>query len=428
MGFWQDNLKHRIPEYYETGEDLVSYLDVCGEVFDEISDTVRAIDDYKDYKKCPESRLSLLSYRFNFNPPASIPESLMRGICRDVAFINRTNGTIGAIKWVFKLLNWDVDYKFAWLPAPEKFEPKLREAYAPEYLGETEDELNIGGYFIPKMGQPYRMGVEDQAYHNDPAGTISGQMKMGSNGISYANPNQQFTPTAIAALSTDAGKISANNFLYGEAVVRPTGTYLSGKTLYGADGSEEDYRILGENYDEYVNRTNVKVMATPYLLIQINEQDYFKFTAPYIGSDGETYEYTDGESFRTTQILINYLLHQYVRPSNVRILSIATSLSESDELSEEDIFQQVITVNPDIFADDVGVSENIDETVTVDASQYPLEYGNTHYTYGAPTAQPINSLSAVTPPTYGDSQLVGTPILGITEFDVMHTLDIDIVI
>lgn len=426
MGFWEDNLKQRIPEYYETGEFLVTYLEVCGEIFDELSDTIASIDSFKDYKKCPESRLALLAQRFNFKAPAAIPEDLMRGIMRDIAFINRTNGTIDSIKWVFKLLNWEVDYKFAWLPAPEKFEPRLRDRYPNEYLGETdEQDYSEVIQFTPKIGQPYRIGIENQTYHEDPNGEIIGHMKIGVNNVGITDANDQYTPAAIANLPTDASKLGVENFLYGDAETLANGTYMYGKSVFAPDGSEEYYRILGENYDQTtVDRTNVKVMSTPYLLIEINQQDYLKFTAPYVGEDGETYSYTESESFRITEILINYLLHQYVRPSHVRILSIAAELTEFDYLSAEETFEQVITSNPEIFADDNELEETETDIVTADPTVYPMTYGDIAYTYGAPTAHPVNSLSGITPPSYGDVILSGTHFRDTQEFDNIFSVNI----
>lgn len=353
MSFWKEQLKQRIPEYHLTDSELTEYLEVCGETFDEISDEIKNIDFYKDYKKTAQSRLSLLAARFNFNPPADIDETLMRGIMRDIVFINKTNGTMDAIKWVFKLLNWDVEYKLAWLPDPERYFPVLEDLFPNTFSGKSNEPVYDETETVQlQIGQPYKIGVENQTYHVDPEGTIPGYLKIGENEVGYT----YIADNGIGGVvnqSTDVGAITVNTFLYGDPVVRNNGVYMYGNSLFGDAGDARDFRILGESYDNGdVNRTENIVLSTPYILVLIEEQQYLDIFNESYGS---------GDFTSLTDILLQYLLHQYVRPANVKILSLSGGFSETDIIEVNETLDHVVTDLPLLLTEDGGFYINTED-------------------------------------------------------------------
>lgn len=420
--FWETNLKKRIPEYFQGDNPMRSYLEVCGRYFDDLVDTIKEHDVYKDYKLIPEHRLGLLAERFAFNPPSEIPAFMMRGIMRDIGIIHKTRGIEESLKWAFRLMGWEVDILKAWLPDPEKYDPRIRELFPDIYLGHDVDFSHLSRSFIPRAGEPYFVGDEDVPYHRNQNFVIRGPLLVGRNDVYHANAQDTdiidlFTPPNPFIPTTDVNKIDYKNFLFGVANTKSTGTYFDGRSLFSSRDNYENMMILGEKYNPATAiRGPSVVMSTPYIVIEASEQDVMRFTQPYLAPDGTLYSYTERETFAIAEIMINYLLHEFTRPANVKILLIYTVNKQKDNFQFKDDFRQIVfgdaehEIEDDFIEFDTNLDYNAEEHL-------PVLCGDEFAVCGAPTYSRVNSLLGFPEITCGQDKYIGKFVLDDSEFD-----------
>lgn len=338
---WKDNLPKRVPEYYRGETPLDSYLETCGEVFDELSNTIKNIDDYKDYKKIPEARLALLAQRYAFNAPSDISEESLRGIMRDITTIYQTRGVEASVAWVFRLLKWDVSIKKAWLLKPELYDPKIKELFPSFYLADGFESVE---------GTP----------------------------PNYTE-NVYFIPT------TDAGKIDYRNFVYGDSYVDPTGrgVYFNGRGFFDTTDTVTETRIVGETYpvDGEIRKPEV-VLSTPYIIIELAGQTAEQYLPP---------GYTEDEGFRFIQGMLEYLLRDLMRPSNVKILLLVSRTDEENHITLDEEFTQSSTSEPHEFDANSEITVvNTENTVYNGAVP---RIGDPELRIGMPNYLPVNSMT-----------------------------------
>lgn len=393
MPMYSEHLPTRVPEFLQDDEtQLYEYLEACGEIFDQFGDTIKEQDAYKDYKRVPEARLILLSQRFAFNPPNMIPENLLRGIIRDITWIYTTKGVIQSLTWVFRLIGWDTDIEYAWLLNPERYDPRVKELY-PQFFERDglENDASLLNTFFPQLGDGYKLGDYNVRYHNDPSRfIIQGELVIGRNDITSLTGEGNPYTTEINRVTTSYTKLDYRNFVYGDAVVKAEGTFFTGKSYFSRITDVREAKIIGENYrDEDIIRYYPSVISTPYIIVNVDSEDYDKFTRPYVASDGTVYSYTTREKFSITQTLIEYLLYEFVRPANVRILLVVSEYEDYDQLH----------LNESAFSLD-AVAEPWDNTEyplveSTEVSTIPITapvIGTENFLVGAPSYLPHNSM------------------------------------
>lgn len=414
----KDILRNRLPEFMrQDGAPILEYVDAVGEVLDDLKKTIKLHDDYGDYRYVPESRLAVLSRRFAFDPPRNLPESMQRGIIRDIMQIYATKGTENALLWVFRLLAWRATFEYAWLLNPERYDPNIRDLYPQYYERDGLDSgLSFANSFYPRLNNGYFIGVENQAFHGDDNFFISGPLLIGRNELSFTGGGDAydpFTPDIQFNISTDYNKIDFRNFVYGKEQVDSDGTYFYGRTIFSGGDNLRKIRIIGEDYPPSQFRLRDVVLKTPYIIVNVNQQDYQKFTQPYTDDQGNEFFYTQSETFAIAETLVNYFLYDTVRPANVKIILISSLEDESDELPITTELEDEFTSQP---------VEQEDHVTSVDEEDYNLIFtdgfliGQNSMFIGAPTAFVANSITVVNAPVIGDETYDDQLVVSDTQF------------
>jgi len=369
---YKDNLIDRSPEYYHDDSNLAEYLEVCGEIFDDLRDSIIAMDYYKDYKNSPEKRLALISRQFSFDIPSMIDENVLRGIVRDLSSIYKSLGARKTIKWAMSILSWDFEIEDLWLIFPERYQQKVEEVYPQFYSREgLVSELSQYSVFLPLIGQTYRIGIQYQSYAKDADRIIDGSLLIGENTLLPKGATSQtdpFSTEAGFAKYFDVDRVNKNNFVIGKEIYRDNGVYFQGRTMFSQVDNLFDLRILGESYPtEHIRREYI-VMKTPYMSVSILSDNYDQF----IDVGGQTFSVK--EKFKTAQYLIDYLLYDLFRPLNVAYMDF---------------------VNPLDLSDEIGVGDGDTHVIEFDTDPYTT--GNQYYFSDAPSYQHFDSIMAIDP-------------------------------
>lgn len=399
-------MKERVPECYRNDSALTEYLEVCGELLDELKDTVKLHDTYNDYRRVPESRLSMLARKFALDPPRNIPEEMMRGIVRDIIQIYSSKGSESSLVWIFRLLGWRANFEYAWLINPERYEPNIRDVYPNVYekLG-LESDVSVSNSILLRIGEGYRIGVEDQLYAFDDNFLFDGYLRIGRNPLTFTGGGDvydPFTPSSVEPFSTDFNKIDWRNFVYGKERVQPDGTFFYGRTPFSSFNNLREVRIIGEEYSDTSPRFRDVVMKTPYIIVEVNAQDYDKFTQPY-EDDGIIYNYTESETYQIAETLINYFLFDSVRPSPIKVILIASRIKEEDTFFVSESLNDEFTSEPlelGVEQSDITDLESYGMTLDTDSDLY--EIGTAGLYVGSPSFMPVNSLSVIPMGAIGD--------------------------
>ena len=411
MSTWKEQLPKRVPGYLQDeNTPLHAYLEFCGTIFDEIADTIKEHDTYKDYRNSPSTRLAMIAKRMGFDSPATIPENIMREVIQDIGFLNKTRGTEDSIRWAFRLLGWEVNLRHAWLPEPERFDSRLVTSFSDLYNGDDLDESELSdaeNAVTIKFSDGYQLGVKNQTYKQDPLYVIDGNWSIGVTELRYRDSlNQDFTPQIADRYylkTSDIGKVDYRSFVYGEATATETGTYFVGGSWFTSIENIPPLRIIGERYNHpNALKYGVKVMSTPYIVVQVDNTDFDRFTV----GDNQTRQ----EMYTTAEILFDYILEEYVRPANARILVIFGNYSVDNTVTVETNLNQTATHQPD--------EQTTTHKTESDLSDYEVGYWlvvdrDNNYLIGAPTYHAVNSMSGVsTSPEYFGGTLVENLTLG----------------
>lgn len=391
MADFSEELKYRIPEYFQGEGDMDGYLDACGVMFDEFSDTIKEHDSYKDYKKVPEARLALLAKRFAFNPPRDLPPEITRGIIRDIAGIYTTKGTVHSLTWIFRLIGWRSEIEYAWLLNPERYDPTIKKNYPLFFERDgLDNDISSLNSFIPKLNQGYFINDENTPYHADPGNyVLSGSLVIGRNNfVSVIGETNPYLRT-IDDVSTDFNKIDYRNFVYGYPSVTPKGVFFDGHSYFSRIQDVKEAKIIGEKYkEENIIRYHPSVISTPYIVVKVDSEDYDRFTRPYVASDGTLYSYTTREKFNIAQTLIEFLLFEFVRPANVKIILLTSAYEDRDQLHINDSYQTETTAQPIDTEESFTLLDSENGTLPITV---PV-IGTLNFYIGAPSYLPYNSL------------------------------------
>lgn len=366
-------LKMKLPEFQrDSGEPIDGYIQTAGEMFDEMRTTIRALSGYLNWADAPLSRIDTLGRSFGIDFPRNLNEETRRTVVRDIINIYKKNGTPDTLKWIFKIIGWNIDLQFAWVRNPD------------DLLQGQERVIYNGSY------------VYD--------GTIN-----------YGHKNRVNLDT-----------LTFTNFVFGDVTDTPEGTFFFGRDYFDADdfatGDTTDYTyqqipIQGENYPNFrIEPGDTYVASTPYVVLRVTEDDYRLFTEDYVDPEtGITYSYTEGERFQIAQELINYLLYEQGRPVQVRVILISVQRDIDLIPPVFDVtYNEVWSAVPYVFADIV------DQVYTVYIEDHPIpdfNIGDFGYKIG-PYSHPYSPYTALSQWVIGGGAQVLNPIEIDTEENI----------
>lgn len=287
---YKELLPSRIPEAFQKDSNLKEYLEVCGELFDELDKSISDFDHYMDSSLVPEKRLRDLASQFAMEFPRNLDSDLQRVIIRDLEAIFQKNGGVDVINWIFRLIGWEVSLERAWVLNPELYDPLVVDVF----------------------------GLSDYS-------------------------KSQITPTITDFYSRDY-----RSFLLGEEYVFENGTYFRGRKFFDRRDTFLKNEIVGEYYLETEKtRTPDKVMATPYLFIRVSEESYNIFIQPYVDEEtGEVFSYTEVEFFNVVENIFNFFMFNTNRPTNVRVVIVVAPQFIEDEAVVASDYQDEYTSLP----------------------------------------------------------------------------------
>ena len=348
--FLPEIMKLKLPEFQrDTGAPIDGYVQTAGEMFDEMRTTIRAMSGYLNWADAPLSRIDALGSSFGIDFPRNLNEETRRTVVRDIVNIYKKNGTPDTLKWIFKIIGWNVDLQYAWVKNPDD-------------LLQGKESIRYNGEYV---------------YDGS---------------ISYGELTR-----------ADLDSLTFTKFVYGNVVDVDEGTFFFGRDYFDeaefttGDPTLFTYQqipIQGESYPNFRTEPgDPYVASTPYIVLRVTEDDYRLFTEDYVDPEtGITYSYTDGERFQIAQELIDYLLFEQGRPVQVRVILISVQRDIDQVFPIYDFdYNEVWTNAPYVFEDLVDeVWSTYDETVpvTIDIGDSGFKIGPYSHPYSAYTALP----------------------------------------
>lgn len=319
----QEILKENIPEYLQNSDNLVAYLEAAGQYLDESRDKITQFDWSRDYKNGSAYNIEQSLLSLGFEIPPLLSDALRRLILRDAIETFIRKGTEDTLIWVLKIMGLEPEVRYAYLPAAE--------------------EIKKGYIIDPISGLRFRYSPDQFAY---------------------------------------------GRFIYGSEVVTSDGVFFEGYTYNDVyrENKLGPYPIVGERYKKPQPLIKEAVAKTPYIIVRVGDQGYNTVTDPYIGSDGQQYEYTPAEAFQVANDLIDYFLYQLSRPANVRIIIVALQEFTPEELAVTETYDDTNVTHPPVdFGDErFTVSE---ESSFAETTTYPeLVIGDIAATMGTELA------------------------------------------
>lgn len=368
-------MKMKLPEFQRnTGEPIDGYIQAAGEMFDEMRTTIRSMAGYLNWADAPLSRIDTLGRSFGIDFPRNLNEETRRTVVRDIVNIYKKNGTPDTLKWIFKIIGWNIDLQYAWVRNPDE-------------LLQGQERIIYNGQYV---------------YDGE---------------ISYGQKNR---------INLDT--LTFTNFAYGNVTDTPNGTFFFGRDYFDETDFEtgdptaftyQQIPIQGESYPNFrVEPGDTYVASTPYVVLRVTEDDYRLFTEDYVDPEtGTNYSYTEGERFQIAQELIDYLLFEQGRPVQVRVILISVQ-RDSDEIPPliDADYQETWTAVPDVFSDTVNevLSQYTEPYVVSD-----IKIGDGGYKIG-PYSHPFSPFTALGQWVIGG----GTQTLYPVEIDTEENINI----
>lgn len=318
----ENGLKKHLPEAQQGNIVLDEYLEASGKLLDGLKAAIDNFKHYSDYEKIDSDLLDTFGEQFGINFPRNLADTKKRDMIKDAVKLYKTNGTLKSLTYIFKLIGWDVDVDYYWT-----LNPAIESDFNYRYNG----------------GISYVEGTS-ATYTN--SGTYS---PVGSSGLIFGNEN-----------------------------IYDNGVYAD---LYDISGQTYDkWSIVGEYYKEDADDVVPKIIKTPYIRINVNQEDYDLFTSDYTDPDtGEVYSYTSSEIFQITQEIINYFLDTS-RPANVAIREITTPFVLQDTIDhtidDSDLVMDSELTSPAIYDGTISYGMEIDRYVLGEVWG-GFEYGTT---------------------------------------------------
>jgi hypothetical protein len=267
------------------------------------------------------------------------------------------------------------------LPNPELYDTRIKEIFPSFYAGDIFSDDSTLSFTLPQPVDPW---------------------------IPVRPSTTQYS------IDNEYDKIDYRNFFYGETTVQPSGTYFAGSTYYTSYQDLPILRIVGEDYDRYTAiRYRDVVMSTPYIVVEVNKQDFDAFTQPYTDGQGNEFTFTSKETYRIAELLINYILHEVTRPANVKVIMIVAKTELDSDWSISDVLTQTATAQPTSISEIINFTDLETHNAT---NTNPLVVGTPGLTIGAPSLHLINGMSGTVMPVVGQATVTAPYEVNNTQF------------
>lgn len=305
---YKEHLIERIPEAFQNHQEVIDYLAVAGELFDEYVETIHGMDEYRSWTQKDRNRLRQLALDFGMNFPRNIDENIQRTIVRDIHSIYSRVGIKQFSDWIFRIIGWEIDIQHAWLPNPDQYDPSIKDIHQLNDYGGNSD-VTITNFFEAD----YRA------------------------------------------------------FYIGDSFVADDGNvYFRGRRFFDDEITIDQLEIVGEDYDELTKyRTRDKVGATPYIFVNVTEEDYTNYLNPYVDEEsGQIYSFDRAEQFTVIENILNYYVFDEFRPTHVRVVIIVKTESNEDDVIIYDDMSLEYESKPLEMEDDTVITD--EETSRLD--------------------------------------------------------------
>lgn len=301
-------LKVNIPEFIQGMKHLDEYLEVSGEVFDDISDEIDTLRDLKHYRKTYDGMVDINLSELGFDVPVNLKMSIKRQILRDLSEIHLRGGTEDGIKQLLRLVGIEAEMTKGWLLNPKM----MREGWHRDYFTREETRYSSNDRIYMDLLYGEVVDEEDGTFFE---------------GYSYWDINKETKTDRIP--------------------------------------------IVGEVYDTVGTLGEDNVEATPYLIIRFEDDEIFLVDdeESVDPETGKVFPYTVNERFTLLEQIIQFFLVGAYRPTTMRIIVEAKLLDLEDSMAVAEKFTlKTSDVNREPHIDGVGISEivNIKSTTTVD--------------------------------------------------------------
>lgn len=274
---YKEHLITRIPEAFQDNDGVKAYLETAGELFDEYLSTITGMDNYRDSHGTDRRRLRQLALDFGMNFPRNLDERTQRQIMRDIHDIYSRVGIKEFTDWVFRILGWEIEIEHAWLPNPDLYDPSIGEIHKLDDYG-----------------------------------------------------------SRTSATITDFYEADYRAFYLGDSYIDTDGSvYFRGRRFFDDEITIDQLEIVGEDYNVLTKkRTADKVGATPYIFVNVEEENYTTFPTSYVDQEsGVIYDYGMKERFEIIENVLNYYVFDEFRPSHVRVVIIVKTERNDDQVT-----------------------------------------------------------------------------------------------
>lgn len=297
---YKEKLIQRLPEAFQNSPNIIEYVEIAGELFDEYVKTIEGFDHYRDYTGNDLKRLRQLAIDFGMKFPRNLNEETQRRIVRDIHDIYSRVGTSRFTDWVFRIIGWDITIEHAWLPNPDQYDPSIADIH---------------------------------------------------------NLDQYNRSTKVPV--TNFYEADYRAFYIGDSYVAPDGNvYFQGRKFFDKENTIDQLEIVGEDYDVLTKfRTSDKVGATPYVFVRVEEENYSNFLTSYVYQPtGEVFKYDRVEQFAVIENILNYFVFENFRPTHVRVVIIVKTETIEDDVTIYDDVSTEYKSKPLLMYDDAVIT------------------------------------------------------------------------
>ena len=136
---------NNLPDHVAKEELANQLFTAIGQLLDEMREEIDNFKDYNNYQKIESSRFNDLAATFGLNFPRNLDEDTRRILIRDIIAVYRTKGTEQAIRYVFRLIGWEVDIDYIWIDRSKRLAEFI---YPSDYLFGDEEVFEDGTYAV----------------------------------------------------------------------------------------------------------------------------------------------------------------------------------------------------------------------------------------------------------------------------------------
>lgn len=284
----QDQLISNIPSALNNNDLIENYVEVIGEIFDEIREDINYIKYATDYAKSKTSTFDAVESNIGLDLSSFLRENVTRRIIRDMPLIYSRMGTKSSLVWVLKTLGYkSFQVDETWVPNPDL----IRRGY---YRG------------LLDVSEPERYNINQNSY---------------------------------------------TDFVVGNEYVTPQGTFFRGYEYNDFDRENEisGIPIYGEKYSTFTGLSFENMVSkTPYIVVKIYEPPvYDEVITDTDPETGQPIVLTTQQKQKVITDSIRYLIQNLQRTATTTIILVTDLLRFYDRLGfMTDMFDVVIESEP----------------------------------------------------------------------------------